>query len=680
MTVLIASSFTKSLEKLNAQEQAQAKITAFDIQQNPDSPGLALHRVDRAKDPDFWSARVNRDIRIILHKRGGDTLLAYVDHHDDAYAWAERRRLDRHPKTGAAQIVEVRETVEEIVTQNFIEEAVRKPALFKDESDDTLLSWGIPEDWLETVRQATEDTILDIAGYLPDEAQEAVLAAAVGEAPVVRTDFAFGAGFTHPDAQRRFWVVTDEKELQAALDAPWDQWAVFLHPAQQEFVDRNFNGPARVIGSAGTGKTVVALHRAVRLARESAHNRVLLTTFSKLLADGLKEKVDRLTAAHPEIRSRITVGTLPDIARGLAADILGKETLASDDEIASLLRDASKEENVQDAAGFLLEEWQLIVDAWDVRDAETYRELPRLGRKVRMAQSRRDEFWRVFGNVRRRLEASGKETEAGLMHRLADSLDESPFTHVVVDEAQDISVAELHLLAAMTRGRENGLFFAGDIGQRIFRSPFPWKAAGVDIQGRSRSLKVNYRTSHQIRAKSDRLLPTRILEADGGEDRRLGVTSVFHGPSPTFQVFQTEDQEAEAVGAWLRECADQGFLPETISVLVRSDAEVPRVQKAVEASGLTGVNVTLMHDAKGREYRGVAVMACDADILPSEERLLGATDERALQEIFDTERHLLYVAATRARERLWISACDPASEFLDDLLAEAGDRLGQEPD
>ena len=186
MTVLIASSFTKSLGKLTAQEQAQAKITAFDIQQNPDSPGLSLHRLDRARDQNFWSARVNSDLRIILHKKDGTTLLAYVDHHDDAYDWAERRKLESHPRTGAAQIVEIRETVQDVVIQRYIEEAVRKPPLFAAQDDDVLLSWGVPPEWLDTVRQATEDTFEDIATHLPDEAAEALLQAAVGEAPTVR--------------------------------------------------------------------------------------------------------------------------------------------------------------------------------------------------------------------------------------------------------------------------------------------------------------------------------------------------------------------------------------------------------------------------------------------------------------------------------------------------------------
>jgi superfamily I DNA/RNA helicase len=238
----------------------------------------------------------------------------------------------------------------------------------------------------------------------------------------------------------------------------------------------------------------------------------------------------------------------------------------------------------------------------------------------------------------------------------------------VVDEAQDVSVPELTLLAAIAGNNANGLFFAGDIGQRIFRSPFPWKSVGVEVQGRSRSLKVNYRTSHQIRVQSDRLLPPRLLEVGGEEDRRTGVTSVFHGPSPSMETFENSEAEARAVGQWLKNLVRDGVRPETVAILVRSEAELPRASAARDVSGQPDIAICLMHDAKGREFLAVAVIACDADILPREERLLGASDERELREIFDTERHLLYVAATRAREHLWLSAVDPASEFLEDLL------------
>lgn len=293
---------------------------------------------------------------------------------------------------------------------------------------------------------------------------------------------------------------------------------------------------------------------------------------------------------------------------------------------------------------------------------ETYRDLPRLGRKLRMAASRRDALWEVFADVRERLAKEGLATEAGCAHALREA-GHFPFTHVIVDEAQDISVAELMLLGAVLGDRPNGLFFAGDIGQRIFRAPFPWAAAGVDVRGRSRNLKVNYRTSHQIRKRSDMLLPETLVEADGSEASRLGVTSVFDGPAPLIRVF--DDREAESAGlrAWVQDLLDSGLESGQIAILVRSPKQLAEFEAL-------GVRVMTMHDAKGAEFRAVAIARLDDDVLPDEARLLAARDEAHLDEIMTTERHLLYVAATRARDFLWMSGVRPVSEFLADLVEE----------
>lgn len=673
MTFRIADTFSDALTKLSGQEQKAAKTAAFDAQMNPDSPGLQMHRVDRAKDPHFWTARVNRDVRLVLHKKDGATLLAWVGHHDDAYRWAERRRIDVHPRTGAAQIVEIRETVEDVIIQRYVEEAVKKPRLFADEDDDTLLSWGVPEDWLGTVRDATEDTVLDIAGHLPAEAGEALLQAATGERPAPAPHAE--DPYEHPDAVRRFRLTTTEADLAAALEAPWERWAVWLHPAQKEFVDRDFNGPARVIGSAGTGKTVVALHRAARLAREDAEARILLTTFNRRLADGLTAKLPMLLP-DTAVRNRVTTRALGELAHDLYVQAFGPVEEATSDDVAKALADAAATAQVSVDPGFLQDEWRLVVDAWAVAGRDEYRDLPRLGRLTRMAASRRDTLWDVFSDARAALERQVKRTRAQMLHALAVHYRGGaprPFTHAVVDEAQDISVPELHFLSAIAGDRPNGVFFAGDIGQRIFRAPFPWKAAGVDVRGRSRSLKVNYRTSQQIRSQSDRLLPPSLTEADGNEDRRTGVVSLFDGPAPEIAEFPDADAEIKAVAGWLAGLADEGFTEREVALLVRSEDELPRAKAVRDTfrspSGLNeGPEVRVMHDAKGSEYRAVAVMACDEDVIPKEDRLLEARDEAMIEEIMATERHLLYVATTRARERLWVSGAGRVSEFLEDLV------------
>ena len=296
MDFRIADTFTDSLARLTGDEQKAVKTTAFDLQLNPANPGMSFHKLDKARDKNFWSVRVNSDIRLIVHRSEPSLLLCYVDHHDKAYDWAERRKLETHPKTGAAQLVEIRETVKEIFIPVYVQTelplapkpAAEKPPLFADVADEDLLGYGVPTEWLGDVKAATEDTLLALADHLPAEAAEALLELATGGKPrPASTAKELANPFEHPDAQRRFRIMTNVEELQRALDFPWEKWTVFLHPEQRDWVERDYSGPARVSGSAGTGKTIVALHRAAHLARTQPQARVLLTTFSDTLAHAL---------------------------------------------------------------------------------------------------------------------------------------------------------------------------------------------------------------------------------------------------------------------------------------------------------------------------------------------------------------------------------------------------------
>lgn len=680
MTLRIADSFTAALGRLTVQEQGAVKQTAFDLHGGLDRPGLSLHRVDGARDKGFWTARVNDDIRIVLHRRGDDILLAFVGHHDDAYHWAERRRLEVHPSTGAVQLVEIRERVEEVVIPVYVAQEQARPKLFSGTSADLLLRCGVPEDWIDDVRDVDEDSVFALSDYLPAEVVEALIDLASGVEPAPAPAPAVGDPFAHPDALRHFRLLTDEDDLRRALDAPWETWAIFLHPAQREFVDRDFAGPARVIGSAGTGKTVVALHRAVRLARESPRATVLLTTFNALLAASLQAKLRALVGGDPDMGARMTVVDLPRATRALHERLIGPVAIASDADIARALSVAAGASDLSVDERFLLDEWRLIVDGRQVPDRESYRDLPRLGRKRRLSGDKREALWSVFETARAGLEAEGLTTYAAMLDRLARRLDETgevPFDFVVVDEAQDVLAAELRILGKLAGQRPNGLFFAGDIGQRIFRPAFSWRSEGVDVQGRSRSLRVNYRTSQQIRHHADGLLPTTLVEADGSEDNRLGVQSLFAGPPPRVETFRSAADERAAVAAWLRQRVAEGLEPASIAVVARSEGLLERASAAVQAAGLPaaavsdpqdgGVRIAPMHDVKGLEFRAVAVMACDEGALPSEARLMEAADEASLSEVYATERHLLYVACTRAREHLLVTGVEPASEFLEDL-------------
>src|SRR3990170_5646672 len=250
MEFRIADTFTDSLARLTGDEQKSVKTTAFDLQLDPTNPGMSFHKLAKAKDKRFWSVRVSSDLRLIVHRAADSLLLCYVDHHDKAYAWAERRKLETHPTTGAAQLVEIRERVQEIVVPAYVQPPrtlTPKKPLLAHVPDEDLLGYGVPAEWVADVRQATEDTVLALADHLPAEAAEALLELATGGTPhKPRPAPPAVDPFDHPDARRRFRVVTDVDELARALEYPWERWTVFLHPAQHELMERRFGGPARI--------------------------------------------------------------------------------------------------------------------------------------------------------------------------------------------------------------------------------------------------------------------------------------------------------------------------------------------------------------------------------------------------------------------------------------------------
>lgn len=689
MEFRIADTFTESLARLTGDEQKAAKTTAFDLQINPAHPSLSFHKLDRAKDKNFWSVRVSRDIRLIVHKTERSFLLCYVDHHDRAYAWAEKRKLEVHPHTGAAQLVEIRETVKEVFIPVYVSEdqpalIPRKKKLFDTVSDELLLSYGVPIEWLADVKAADEDTLLVLIDHLPAEAAEALLEAAMGGKPNVQliSKEVSEDPFAHPDAQRRFRTFNNVDELERALEYPWDKWAVFLHPQQRSIVEKDYSGPARVSGSAGTGKTIVALHRAVHLARQNLEARVLLTTYSEILANALRIKLRRLISNEPHLGERIDVEGIEAVGLRLYKASGSHTNAVSRQHLKEIFANAAASvEGHKFSQSFLLAEWDQVVDAWQLKSWEDYRNVKRLGRKTKLPELQRIKLWEIYSLVLAQLKNEKLVTLAEVFAHVAlAARSRRPYHHLVIDEAQDLSVYHLRMLAALGGDRPNALFFAGDSGQRIFQQPFSWKALGVSIQGRSKTLTVNYRTSHQIRKKADQLLNSEIADTDGNIEVRDKTVSVFNGPAPVIHAFETENDESIFVAAWLIDLVDNGTPLHEIGIFVRSTAEIPRALTAVKTADLpyevlderlsapgNRIAISTMHLAKGLEFKSVVIMACDDDVIPSQERIDSITDYADLEDVYITERHLLYVACTRARDQLLVTSVAPSSEFLDDI-------------
>ncbi len=375
---------------------------------------------------------------------------------------------------------------------------------------------------------------------------------------------------------------------------------------------------------------------------------------------------------------------MDSIGRHLYELNIGKPQIASPAQVEQLIQAASAKIGGHSFSGrFLITEWDQIVDGWQLDSWEAYRDVVRLGRKTRLKEAQRKVLWTIFSAVQDELKAQSLITVAGMFGTLAAHYQNgapSPFDFAVVDESQDISIAQLRFLSALSIGKPNALFFAGDLGQRIFQQPFSWKAAGVDIRGRSATLKINYRTSHQIRSQSDRLLGPEIADVDGNSEERKGTVSLFNGPKPLMQILPTQEHEIDAVRQWIKRLVESGIQPNEIAVFVRTAAQMDRPKAAISnarqrfnvldeklATEQCMISICTMHLAKGLEFRAVAVMACDDEIIPLQERIESVSDESDLEDVYNTERHLLYVACTRARDHLLVTCTEPASEFLDDL-------------
>jgi mRNA-degrading endonuclease RelE of RelBE toxin-antitoxin system len=695
MEFRIADTFTDSLARLTGDEQKAVKTTAFDLQLNPAKPGMSFHRLDKARDRNFWSVRASGDLRLIVHRNDASLLLCYVDHHDKAYEWAERRKLETHPRTGAAQLVEIRETVKEIVVPSYL--AAEPPAaatnsvsgkpIFAGIANGELLGYGVPLEWLADVKAATEETLLGLSEHLPAEAAEALLEIATGGQPRPSTPFSSPIGqrfepFEHPDARRRFRVMTNLEELQRALDFPWEKWTVFLHPDQRQLVERDYNGPARLRFGRHRQDDCCVASRGLSRADESACARVA--------RDFFRYTRQRLAHAAPSLDLQRTANRRAHRGRiaqcGGVAPVRGALRPAHDRlpaTIRELITDAATAVTEHKfGPQFLVSEWEQVADAWQLESWEAYRDVPRLGRKTRLPEARRKILWTIFARVRSELHLRGLITWSGLFSSLATTAEKNnpPSDYAIIDEAQDISIAQLRFLAALGGVRANALFFAGDQGQRIFQPPFSWKALGVDIRGRSRTLRVNYRTSHQIRTQADRLLDPAVTDVDGNKEFRGDTISVFNGPPPEIRIVKDEHEEITAVAGWIAAHVKGGLLPHEFGEFVRSAAQLDRALAAVKEAGLEfkvldehvetaggHVSISTMHLAKGLEFRAVAVIACDEEVIPSKERIASAGDDADLREVYETERHLLYVACTRARDNLLITGIAPASEFIDDL-------------
>lgn len=706
VTVAIGSEFLTAFARLPARQQSKVSQFLEKFRSNPRASGINYETIRGARDANVRSVRIDQTYRGIVLKpeRGNVYVLLWVDQHDGAYAWAARRRFTINAHTGALQVVE---TAEVEPSQPALQFPPEPTGLFKHVKDKQLLQLGVPEGLLSLVRGIDTDADLEAnEDRFPQEAVEALYMLAAGysveqarselsrslepEAAVDTDDFQ--AALAHEDTQRRFHVVADALELAEILKAPLDKWRVFLHPSQRRLVQMQANGPVRVLGGAGTGKTVVAMHRARFLAEHVFNrpgDRVLFTTFTRNLAEDIDANLAKLCAL--EVKRRIRVVNL---------DAWVSEFLKQHGYEYQLLPAASTQAKAywQEATlvappelglpqSFYEQEWEHVVQANGISREAEYLRAPRIGRGQRLSRQQRRAIWPVFEEYRAILNRHHMkefidavrdarillETRAGAVEYQA----------VIVDEAQDMSAEAFKLIRQIVPpepGRTNDLFIVGDAHQRIYAHRVVLSRCGVDIRGRSRKLRLNYRTTDEIRQWAVALLEAcDIDDLDGGSDDQKGYRSLLHGDFPEVRKLPGFEAEIDLIARRIRQLEQDGIPPSSICVVARTQNVLEQYEGALQARGLEqvrirhqvsddpakpGLRTATMHRVKGLEFDAIIIAGVNAGVVPLAAALGSADSDYGRLEVETKERSLLYVACTRAKKNALITCCGEPSRFI----------------
>jgi hypothetical protein len=699
LKIALGADFLTAFSRLPQKLQKKVREFLDKFTENPAAPTHNYEHIQGARDPNLRSVRIDGNYRGIVLKpeHGNVYVLLWVDAHDAAYQWAAQRTCTIHPGTGTVQVVLTEEAAAESLagapkTAEAPAAAIATPAvprrLFAQQTDAELLSLGVPEALLKLVRDAAGDAELErLEQVLPREGFEGLFLVAAGySVPEARNELGleqvaaidtsdFSAAVDRPGSRRQFVLVSDASEMESILSAPLEQWRVFLHPFQRRLVEMAAAGPARVLGSAGTGKTVVAMHRAAWLARNACApgQKVLFTTFTRNLAADIAANLKSICSRDEW--ERIEVVHLDAWARRFLEKQSFPLKLAYDEAVRESLWQkamALLPPELDIVAGFVRTEWDNVIQAYGVEDLQGYMGVSRVGRTRRLTRQERSQLWPVFAEYRALLNEGGLCEPADAFRTAARLIRERavtfPYRAVVVDEAQDFGNEAFRLIRAFLPAAANDLFIVGDAHQRLYGQQVVLSRCGIDIRGRGRKLRINYRTTEEVKNWATGLLKGLAFDdLDAGVDDTEGIRSIVHGAPPLIQACASVTAAAECVCAHIAQLLKaESARPETICLVARSHHELDEYQQYVrqvcpavhriepgkaDDGTAPGIRLATIHRVKGLEFDHMIIAGVldDADATPD-------SVERTPR-----NRSLLYVAATRARKSLLVCRISTAA-------------------
>lgn len=693
-TVAISTDFLTAYAALPRQKQG--KVTEFfnKFRNDPMHPGINFEKINEGIDKNICSVRIDDTYRgiVVREPESNVYILLWVDHHDEAYAWAKRKKCSINKLTGSVQIFDVQEVIEE-------QKAIDEPALFANISDEVFEKIGLPEEQLPMIKAIkTLEGLHSLKAAIPEEAFEGLewlgngfsveevlntLYPETEKVEVQENDFA--AALQTDTSRKSFVIVEGEEELQAIMQEPLEKWRIFLHPTQRKVVEKNFNGPARVLGGAGTGKTVVAMHRAKMLASNLESNeKILFTTYTKNLAEDIKDNLRKICTA--EEMKRIDIINLDAWVSNFLRRQGYEYQIVYDEEVDKAWRDAIAIAggDLSFVENFYKDEWVKVVQAQEVYDKVSYCKASRIGRGVRLDRKVRMQIWNVFDEYQNIMNEKLQRDVETAMYECRKIIENKKltgqYTSIIVDEGQDLSPSAYRLLRSLAGDEHrNDIFIVGDSHQRIYRNKAVLSKCGINVRGRSSYLRINYRTTEEIRKFAFGLLNgVSFDDLDDDYDNGKGCQSLTHGDKPEIKEFATPEEELDYLVSKIHELETAGVEQKNICIVARThkllDSYIAGLQRAgiksfeikankTDDRTFEGVRIATMHRVKGLEFDYVFAVAVNKKVLPFGIRA-DFEDDISLEEFRTGEKCLLYVALTRARKSACVTCYGGLSELI----------------
>lgn len=699
--VAISSDFFKAFSAIPHGKQKKVREFIETFKENPKSPGINYEKINKAKDPNLHSVRIDQEYRgIVLKPERGDVyLLLWADQHDKAYEWAMNKRFQVNPSTGSIQVLTSDINIESLESKNSRNE---ENSIYKDIRDKHLLKFGVPSNLISVIKKIeTVEELDSLQNILPQEAYEALFYIAAGdtlEDVYTQLDKAdkeenideddFNSALENSDSKRRFYVVEDSKELSEILNAPLEQWRIFLHPTQRKTVNINANGPVRVLGGAGTGKTVVAMHRAKKLVKEiftGSDDKILFTTFTKNLAADIKENLEKICS--PEELRKIEIINIDSWVSNFLRKNGYDSRIVFDNQLKQYWQNAMNLADNELALSeiFYREEWRYVIQELGVSSLDDYMKVSRIGRGKRLNRIDRKKVWKVFEDYRAQLNEDNLKELSDATRDAAIILENKgkilPYKSIIVDEAQDMGMVTFRLINQMIKHlSKNNLFIVGDSHQRIYGNKVVLGRCGIHIRGRSRKLKINYRTTEEIKKWAVNLLSDKDFDdLDGGSDDQKGYKSLLHGDLPRIKLFDNYSDEVSFIKKYVKGLIDKGAELNSICLIARKNDLLLQYEGIIKAENIPtyqikrnssdklkhdGIRLATMHRVKGLEFDHVIITSVNKGMVPLEVEDYESDDIIAKEEHELKERSLLYVAVTRAKISALITSYGTSSEFL----------------